>query len=122
MEPEKLAHLKQKLLDEQKLLESELSTIGRKNTGTGEWEAKVVDDDSASTESDEKADKFEEYEENSSVLDTLQARLHDITRALEKMADGTYGVCEVSGDPIEDERLEVNPAARTCEKHLNTSL
>ena len=31
---------------------------------------------------------------------------------------GTYGSCEISGEAIEVERLEANPAARTCKAHI----
>ena len=34
-------------------------------------------------------------------------------RALQKIKAGAYGVCEISGEPIEVERLAANPAART---------
>nr|WP_231134935.1 TraR/DksA C4-type zinc finger protein [Motilibacter deserti] len=30
------------------------------------------------------------------------------------MEGGTYGRCEVCGEPIPAERLEVRPSARTC--------
>ena len=113
-------HFKQKLQEELKVVEEELKTVGRKNPDVAEdWEAQVKDTDSASTESDEKADKFEEYEQNAAILNPLELRWRDIKRALRKIEDGTYGTCEISGDKIEEERLQANPAARTCEKHLD---
>ncbi len=36
-----------------------------------------------------------------------------------RIEDGTYGVCTVSGEEIETERLEADPAAKTCKAHLN---
>jgi DnaK suppressor protein len=39
-------------------------------------------------------------------------RLADIERALRKMADGTYGFSEFSGEPIHFERLAAIPWAR----------
>lgn len=36
----------------------------------------------------------------------------EIDAALERLADGTYGICEVSGEPIPQERLEAIPHAR----------
>lgn len=39
--------------------------------------------------------------------------LRQIERALEKMEDGTYGVCEVSGEEIPKLRLEAIPYALT---------
>jgi RNA polymerase-binding transcription factor DksA len=37
--------------------------------------------------------------------------------ALERVAAGTYGVCEVCGRPIPEGRLEVRPAATHCIEH-----
>ena len=51
---------------------------------------------------------------------TLQARLTDVNVALGKIENGTYGICEVSGEPIEADRLEANPAARTNKAHMNS--
>lgn len=39
-------------------------------------------------------------------------RLSDIERALQKIADGTYGLSDSSGAPIAIERLEAYPEAR----------
>ncbi|MDE2213089.1 MAG: TraR/DksA C4-type zinc finger protein [Patescibacteria group bacterium] len=119
MDEKKLSHFKKKLEEELRTVESDLADVGRKNPDApGEWEAQVKDTDTASTEADEKADKFEEYESNSAILEPVAARAKEIQHALEKIASGTYGLCEVSGERIEEARLEANPAARTCEKHM----
>jgi RNA polymerase-binding transcription factor DksA len=46
----------------------------------------------------------------------LRARGHlaDLDRALERLDQGTYGVCEGCGRAIAVERLEARPAATTC--------
>jgi RNA polymerase-binding protein DksA len=44
----------------------------------------------------------------------LRETLADVERALHKLDDGTYGVCEVCGKPIGDARLEAMPTARRC--------
>ena len=41
-------------------------------------------------------------------------RLMDINDALNRIKNGTYGICEGSGKPIPKKRLEVFPAARYC--------
>jgi DnaK suppressor protein len=46
--------------------------------------------------------------------DRLQSLLADVIRAQEKLADGTYGVCDTCGQPIPPERLEALPAAVQC--------
>lgn len=44
----------------------------------------------------------------------LDAKLRDVKRALEKLDDGTYGVCDVCGESIAPERLEAIPWAVRC--------
>ncbi len=52
----------------------------------------------------------------------LENRWNEVRAALKKIEAGTYGICEISGEPIEEDRLEVNPAARTCKEHMDESL
>jgi RNA polymerase-binding transcription factor DksA len=47
----------------------------------------------------------------------LQSLLADVERALAKLDDGTYGSCEVCGQPIAPARLEAMPATRYCVQH-----
>jgi RNA polymerase-binding transcription factor DksA len=44
----------------------------------------------------------------------LRETLSGVERALGKLPDGTYGVCEDCGEPINPLRLEAKPAARYC--------
>jgi len=46
----------------------------------------------------------------------LRETLAEVEHALAKLAEGTYGICEVCGGPIEAARLEAKPAARLCIK------
>lgn len=115
------AHFKEKLEAELKALEGQLNELGFKNTETGEWEATgdTLDVTTPMADSNEAADQLEEYEERREQIDVLQARHSEIKHALEKIERGTYGLCEEDGKhPIEMERLEANPAARTCTKHM----
>ena len=45
-----------------------------------------------------------------------QAREHlaEIDSALRKLDDGSYGVCEICGRPVGDERLAARPTATRC--------
>lgn len=58
-----------------------------------------------------------EREKDFSILEQIEAELSDVQRALQHLADGTYGRCEACGRPIADERLEALPAARFCLEH-----
>jgi sigma-B regulation protein RsbU (phosphoserine phosphatase) len=44
--------------------------------------------------------------------------LAEIDAALQKMDDGSFGLCETCHDPIEADRLERNPLVRFCLDHL----
>ncbi|SFV61121.1 C4-type zinc finger protein, DksA/TraR family [hydrothermal vent metagenome] len=51
-------------------------------------------------------------EEDSALLEQQQHELGEVQHALEKIGDGTYGICEKTLEPIPVERLKANPAAR----------
>ena len=65
------------------------------------------------------ADRSEDWQERRATVATLETRYNNIVRALKKIEAGTYGMCEVCGDPIEADRLQANSAARTNKAHLN---
>ncbi len=112
---------KQKLQSELQTVEQELRTVATQNPkNPQDWEASETKMDvmSAAADPNEAADKQEEYIENRAITDQLEIRYNNIKRALSKIEEGTYGTCEVSGEPIEEDRLEVNPAARTCKEHM----
>lgn len=110
-------HYREKLENELKLLEGELKSIGRKNPDNEEdWEA-VPETDILTTDEDEVADKIEDYETNTAILKQLEIRYNEIKQAIKRIDAGTYGICHVGGEPIEEARLEANPAATTCVKH-----
>jgi len=48
------------------------------------------------------------------VHDKLQVTLVDVDRATAKLAEGSYGRCDVCGDPVGAERLEALPWAVLC--------
>jgi DnaK suppressor protein len=49
-----------------------------------------------------------------SLLDQAHVHLTDLDQALERLHDGTYGVCEGCGRLIDIERLKARPSASTC--------
>ena len=62
-------------------------------------------------EYEDDAQKLAIVELDSNLVAHDQQRLALIDRALQKIADGTYGLSDASGDPIPRERLEVMPEA-----------
>jgi DnaK suppressor protein len=114
-------HFKKLLLAEVAVLEKELSGIGRKNPNNKtDWEAVEPKMDTDTTEDGDMASTIEQYESNSAVLNNLEIRLAEVKAALLKIENGIYGMCEVSGEPIEEDRLEANPAAKTCKMHMES--
>jgi DnaK suppressor protein len=57
------------------------------------------------------------HERNIAVGNDLEQELQDVERALQRIEEGTYGLCEVDGAPISVERLEARPAATLCIEH-----
>ncbi len=109
------------LLDSQLTrLTEEMQELGVKNPEVkGDWMERADDLDTVSSDPNDVADRAEEEAERRATLAALEGRYNDIHRALKKIEDGTYGICEISGEPIEEDRLEANPAARTCKAHLD---
>jgi RNA polymerase-binding transcription factor DksA len=54
-----------------------------------------------------------EREKDLSILEQLEAELAELQAALARVDDGTYGIDEVTGAPIDPARLEAFPTART---------
>lgn len=112
------APFKTQLEKEKAELEKELASVGRVNPDNpADWEATPEKLDIMQADKNEAADAIEEFEENTAVLRELEIRYNAIKKALEKIEAGTYGTCEVGGEPISEERLQANPAAETCIDH-----
>ncbi len=109
-------NFKNKLEQEKKILLEELSGLGMKNPEDGEWGATAETGPEA--DPNDLGDRSKDFEEKTAMIKPLEKRLTDVNLALTKIKAGTYGFCEISGEPIEPERLEANPAARTCMKHM----
>ena len=105
--------LKARLEAELTQLTTELTGIATQHPETGDWIA--IPDASEVGNADENvaADATENWDTRRALLPQLETRYRNIKRALEKLDAGTYGVCEISGEQIEPERLDANPAART---------
>lgn len=52
-----------------------------------------------------------------STQEQLMAMLSDVRTARQHVVDGTYGLCEVCGEPIPAGRLEARPWALRCVPH-----
>jgi phosphoserine phosphatase RsbU/P len=57
------------------------------------------------------------YSDSNQLLRLLQ----EVDAALERLGAGSYGMCEVCHEPVEDERMIADPLARFCLDHLAPS-
>jgi len=48
------------------------------------------------------------------LVEQVQHHLAEVESAIDRLADGTYGICQRCGQPIVAARLEARPTARTC--------
>ncbi|MBP6884003.1 MAG: TraR/DksA C4-type zinc finger protein [Candidatus Pacebacteria bacterium] len=111
--------IKDKLEKERDILLAELKDMGKLNPETNEWEAIPEEIVSREIGQNDMADRFEDFEAKSSMIRTLGPRMSNILKALKGLGRESFGKCEVCKKDIEMARIEANPAARTCKKHLN---
>ncbi len=115
---EKKKIIREKLEKERDILLEEMRDMGKLNPETGEWEATPREQAFPESDQNDMADRFEDFEAKSSMIKTLEPRLNNILRAIKGLNRDSFGKCEVCKKDIEIARLEANPAARTCKKHL----
>lgn len=112
-------HFKAKLEKELKTLETELKSVGHKNPNNPkDWEASSGEVDINASDSADIADNIESYESNTAILKPLETQYNDVKGALDKINNGKFGTCESCNAEIEADRLEANPAAKTCKAHM----
>ncbi len=112
-------YFKKKLETEKNLLGEELEKVGRRNPDNlSDWEATPTARDTSQADENTVADSVEGYEENMAIVNTLETRYPDLRSALDKIKRNTYGLCETCGEEIDVKRLEANPSARECRKHM----
>lgn len=122
MTKEKLKHFQDLLETEKKALEEQLQGLGHRLNDEGDWIAVPMEQDGNEADYLDQATHVEAFEDRVGALTQLEKQYSDIIRALNKITNNTYGICEISGDKIEEDRLEANPAARTCKRHMNDRL
>ena len=114
------AKYKTRLLEEKERLENEMKDVGRQNPDNpSDWEPTPANDGDLDIDLNDRADNHEESLGRSAILTELEIRYNNVIDALDRIEKGTYGICEVSGKPIEEDRLDANPAAKTSKAHMN---
>src|SRR5918994_3161413 len=102
---------RQKLVD----LRDELTRV-RDGLDEDQKELEGGGDDFSETDSGDMSQSIFDREMDASVGEGIERRLGEVERALQKIEDGSYGVCEDTGEEIPRGRLEAVPeATRTVE-------
>lgn len=111
---------KNKLTEALSRVTEELQTLGVHNKDNPQdWVATPEPEEGAEPDPNDAADRVEEWDEHAATLAELERQYNDTVRALKKIEDGAYGICEICGKEIESERLDANSAARTCKAHID---
>jgi len=76
-----------------------------------DYNAKFVD---YGDKEDENAAEVADFEKNLSLEKTLEVSLYNVNKAIKKIEEGNYGLCEKCGQPINPKRLEAFPSATSC--------
>ena len=97
----------------QGILQKQLDDLIR---GAGKTVDEMTDDESRSTFPDPTDRASMESNRNFElrIRDRERKLISKIRKALEKVEDGTFGFCEVCGEPIDFKRLEARPVTTHC--------
>jgi len=63
------------------------------------------------SEQDDNAHEVADWDLNRNTTQTIKKQLRDIKAALQRIEDGTYGICKYTGKPIEKKRLLARPTS-----------
>jgi RNA polymerase-binding transcription factor DksA len=110
-----IEELKGKLESQKKSLQKELESFANEDPNLKHnWDTRYPNREDG--DKDEEADEVQEYDNALSLEYSLELKLKDVNMALEKIARGTYGICEICGKKINEKRLLACPEAKTCLK------
>lgn len=107
---EELEHFKEKLQQEEKEAHEKIEIFQNR---IDELQQKMDDTKSSSAHHQGNiASSEEEREKYYTMIEKEKEKIEDINVALDKIENGNYGICNVTGKPIQKERLQVKPYAR----------
>lgn len=107
-------HYRKRLEDEQARLRHALGFLERENPGTIGEELGEITDGATDNHLADTATATFDRELDEGLEEGAQQMLGEVEAALQRIADGTYGTCELCGKPIGAARLEAIPWARLC--------
>ena len=112
MTKEFLQNTKERLLTLREGLEAELAKIGTPS-GKDDADFKTAWEDYGDKE-DENAAEVAAYSDSLGLEATFEPELKEVIEALERIEEGTYGICKDCGKDIKEARLEARPQSTLC--------
>lgn len=106
---------KKRLIELRAEYAANLDDVRNRNKNQSETDELPVDSDIPTDDADVGTDLFER-ERGLAFTEDFQGMLGQIDRALQKIEEGTYGICDRCGERIPDERLEAAPQSILCIK------
>jgi len=103
-----VAYYRDRLFEEMARLEEERDYLRR---SAGDMDGNLPEDSDSEEDTADLASSLMDKEMDMSVEEEIESTLSDIDHALQKIDEGTYGICDVSGEPIPKGRLELLPWA-----------
>jgi DnaK suppressor protein len=113
-----MTELDEKFIAQQKQRLQELKEeLLRVRRGMGEDERQRSEEErDTQLDSGDMSQEMFTREMDATIGEQVERRLKDVDRALQKIEEGTYGICDNTGEPIPRGRLEAVPEAiRTVE-------
>lgn len=104
--PEKLKNFKSIIHKELKIIDEELTKLKEERTVQKEKRANT------NVAFNQSSKHFQVQAKNKQLISRLQRKSRELHSALERIEDKTYGVCERTGELIQEARLKAKPTAR----------
>ncbi len=106
--------MKKTHLDEFRTTLTEMKKMLESNIARLKEELEAVVTDEGINDMEDLASLESESMHHNALLTQQQHQLSEVLHALSKLENGTYGICEESGDIIPIERLRAEPHTRYC--------
>lgn len=112
MRKEFLKKMEAELKDEQVRLKADLDEFTKQNPRNRE--DYITTFENIGDKEDENAEEVATYSTNLSLERSMESALRDVSRALERIASGKYGICKYCDKEISEKRLEARPSSSSC--------
>ena len=111
---QEIEELRARLESERQELDAQLTTI--EDQAFAATQSDMSGDVGVDDESADAGTATFEREKELSIEQNVRDLIQKIDRALKRIEDGTYGICEVCGKPIEKARIKALPYVDLCIK------